>query len=194
MHRQSGFTLIELMVSLMIFTIVVLAAIGSLYSVNTASRKVQSMRTVLDNITFAVESISRTVRTGKYVVCGGQANTSGNSNCPFSDQRPSSVLLVYNTLGTEGLVEYSLGVNANGTGNIQKQVQEGCPSACGWAQPVALTAPEVNVQNLSFYVDGADSSDGHQTSVALFVNGIASTLDDTTPFALQTYVSERASE
>ena len=186
--------MIELMVSLMIFTIVVLAAVGSLYSVNTASRKVQAMRSVLDNVTFAVDSISRTIRTGKSVVCGGSTNISGTNNCPFSQQVPSSVLEVDNTLGTPGLVEYRLGVNANGTGNIQKRSQEGCPGACAWGGWLSLTAPEVNIQNLSFYVDGADVSDGVQTSVSLFISGVTSTADDSTPFAVQTYISERATE
>lgn len=195
-NTQRGFTLVEVMVSLMIFMIVVLAAIGSLYSVNSASRKVQSMRTVLDNVTFAVESISRTIRTGQYVICGGLTNSipGADPNCPFSNQNPSSTLLVYNTLGTPGRVQYRAGVNTNGGGSIQKQVEEGCPFACVWGEWISLTAPEVNVQNLSFYVDGADSADGAQTSVAIVINGVATTADDVTSFAVQTYVSERATE
>ena len=193
-QHSAGFTLIELMVSLMIFTIVVLAAVGSLYTVNTASRKVQAMRSVLDNVTFAVESMSRTIRTGKYVVCGGVSNISNDPNCPFSSQTPSQVLLVDSTLGVEQRVEYRLGINSNGTGNIEKRVEDCTSGACVWLPAVSLTAPEVNIQNLSFYVSGADITDGTQTSVMLFINGVASTIDDTTPFALQTFISERATE
>lgn len=72
-HNQAGFTLVELMVSLSLFIIVVLALIGSLYTVNDASRRVQAMRTVMDNLNFAMEHMSRNIRTSEAIVCGSQA-------------------------------------------------------------------------------------------------------------------------
>lgn len=188
--RQAGFTLIELMVSLMIFVVVVLAAVGSLYAVNTASKKVQSMRSVLDNLTFAIEAMSRTVRTSASVVCGGSSNVSGNPNCPFSSQGNNSMLLVSSTLGTQQLVEYRLGVHTNGNGAIQKRFQE----SGIWTNWISLTAPEINIQKLLFYVDGADPLDGKQSSVQLFVQGEAVSNNEVSPFAVQTYISERATE
>ncbi len=188
--RQAGFTLIELMVSLMIFIVVVLAAVGSLYTVNSASRKVQAMRSVLDNLTFAIEAMSRTVRTSASVVCGGSLNVSGDPNCPFSSQSINSMLLVSSTLGTEQLVEYRLGANTNGNGAIQKRYQE----SGIWTNWISLTAPEINIQSLLFYVDGADPADGKQSSVQLFIQGQAISNGETSPFAVQTYISERATE
>jgi prepilin-type N-terminal cleavage/methylation domain-containing protein len=189
-NQQAGFTLIELMVSLMIFVIVVLAAVGSLYSVNSASRKVQSMRSVLDNLSFAIESISRTVRTSNSVVCGGSLNSSGNPNCPFASQVVNSMLLVDSTVGVHELVEYRLGSYSNGNGAIQKRAQE----SGIWTNWISLTSPEINIQNLSFYVDGASSLDGGQARVQVFVRGVATAGGTTSPFAVQTYISERASE
>lgn len=194
LSSQSGFTLIELMVSLMLFTIVVLAAVGSLYAVNNASRKVQAMRSVIDNLNFGLESMSRTVRTGNIVVCGGVANTtslnpivSSNPNCPFENQNPSTKLLVDSTLGADQLVEYQL-AKPNGTGVIQKRVQEGGI----WTNWVDITAPEIDVNELSFYVDGADAIDNIQPNVMLFVQGVAVAGEETAPFAIQTYLSQRA--
>jgi type II secretory pathway pseudopilin PulG len=198
-NMQSGFTLVELMVSLMIFIVVVLAAVGSLYSVNTASRKVQSMRSVLDNLTFAVESISRTVRTSSSLVCGGSANISGSPNCPFSDQADNTMLLVASNLGIKQSVEYRLGVHSNGNGSIQKRICEilnpsDPNSACFWTDWFSLTAPEININKLSFYVDGAESTDGKQSSVQLFVGGEAIAGGEVSPFAVQTFISQRATE
>ena len=188
--RQSGFTLVELMVSLMIFIVVVLAAVGSLYTVNSASRKVQAMRSVLDNLSFAIESISRTVRTSNSVVCGGSLNLSGNPNCPFASQATNSMLLVDSTIGETQLVEYRLGYYGSGNGTIQKRVQEGGI----WTNWVSLTAPEINIQKFSFYVDGASSLDASQARVQVFVQGVAIAGGTTSPFAVQTYISERATE
>ena len=189
-NSERGFTLVELMVSLMIFIVVVLAAVGSLYTVNSASKKVQAMRSVLDNLTFAIEAMSRTVRTSASVVCGGSLNVSGDPNCPFSSQRDNPMLLVASTLGTEQLVEYRLGANTNGNGAIQKRYQE----SGIWTNWISLTAPEINIQKLQFYVDGADPTDGKQTAVQLFVEGQAISNGETSPFAIQTYISERATE
>lgn len=188
--RQAGFTLIELMVSLMIFVVVVLAAVGSLYSVNSASKKVQAMRSVLDNLTFAIEAISRTVRTSSSVVCGGSSNTSGSPNCLFLDQDINTMLLVGSTLGSETLVEYRLGVHPNGNGAIQKRYQE----TGVWTNWISLTAPEINVEKLNFYVDGAEPTDNIQTNVQMFIQGEAIAGGESSPFAVQTYISERATE
>ena len=188
--KQFGFTLVELMVSLTIFITVVIAAVGSLYAVNNSSRKVQAMRGVLDNLTFAIESISRTVRTSNSVVCGGSLNLSGDPNCPFSSQVVNSMILVDSTIGIHQLVEYRLGFYPSGNGTIQKRVQENSI----WTNWVSLTSSEINIQHLYFYVDGAAPGDSSQTSVQVFVQGVATVNGTNSPFAIQTYVSERVSE
>jgi prepilin-type N-terminal cleavage/methylation domain-containing protein len=191
--NQRGFTLVELMVSLMLFTIVVLAAVGSLYTVNNASRKVQAMRSVIDNLNFAVESMSRTIRTGNAVACGGESNLpdlGGNPNCPFDDQSPRDILYIDSTLGTDQEVEYRLETSLAGvsTGAIQKRTKEGG----FWGNWFNITAPEINVQKLSFYVNGATVDDLVQPNVMIFVEGVATVNEETQPFAIQTYLSQRA--
>src|SRR4051812_31822629 len=172
---QKGFTLIELMVSLTLFVIVVLAAVSSLYSVNNASRKVSAMRNVLDNLNFALESMSRTVRTGSVPVCGGRyAVGSSTHNCRFGIDSPSTLLMVHSTLGKERDLEFRLGTNSNGGGEIEK-----CVNDSGiWQACVALTSPEINVQTLSFYVDGADANDSIQPNIIMFVQGVATVSAD----------------
>ncbi len=183
MHDKKGFTLVELMVSLALFTIVVLASISALYTVNDASRKVQAMRSTLDNLNFAIESMSRTIRTGSGIVCVGGA---GN-NCPFSTgyYSPKSDLIVQSTLGQNTQVEYRCSGCGGSSGQIQKKTGSG-----SW---VAITSPEINVQSLSFYVSGV-GADALQPSVIMFVKGVATAGGTTAPFAVQTYISQRAIE
>lgn len=192
--NQKGFTLIELMVALMLFTIVVLAAVSSLYTVNRASRRVEAMRTVLDNLNFAIESMSRTIRTGTDI--GG--NGVYGFDFPF-DSGPAGDIILQSTFGDVGTVRYQRGQNGNGTGSIQKRVGNG-----PW---ISLTSPEIDVQTLSFYVEGScppsgiafggagcDNTTVKQPSVAIFITGVATAAGDTAPFAVQTYVSQRAVE
>lgn len=180
---NEGFTLIELMVSLSLFTIIVLAAIASLYTVNGASRKVQAMRTALDNLNFAIESMSRTIRTGTNIGCNG----SPGQPCPI-EQGGAGDIIVRSTLGFVGNVTYQRcdGCNPNGTSSIQKR-QQG-------QSAVEITSPEIDVQNLIFYVSGVDTADGVQPSVTMFIQGVATAGGSVAPFAVQTYITQRTAE
>ena len=190
--RQHGFTLVELMVALSLFTIVVLAAVSSLYSVNNASRKVTAMRSVLDNLNFAIESMSRTIRTGSGITCGGTSNQTGSRNCEYATGKPSGQLLLNSTLGEDQQVEYRWWTHeTNGNGNIEKRIMDQFGT---WSNWISLTSPEIDVEKLEFYVDGAEPADLRQPSVIIFVQGVASAGENISPFAIQTYISQRSAE
>lgn len=196
---QSGFTLIELMVSLSLFIIVVLALIVSLFSVNDASRKVQAMRAVMDNLNFAAESISRTVRTGTDFVCGGVGYETA-PNCPLAgdtNNPRAESFSVRSTLGEHRLIEYRWN-RINGIGVVEKRstgiLSDGTldTDTTAW---IAITAPEIDVESFHIYVDGAEVADGMQPSAIMKLEGIATAgLDNKAPFAVQTYLSQRGPE
>jgi len=188
-NKKDGFTLVELLVALTLFTFVVLAAVSSLYAVNNASRKVNAMRGVLDNLNFAMESMSRTIRTSDNIICGGTVNPPGvTHNCAFPTGPATSRISMHSTLAGDYDVEYRLNTTAH---QVEKRVDEGS----GYGNWLALTSPEINVQALYFYVSGADSYDGKQPGVIIMMQGIATaSTGDTTPFALHTFISQRATE
>ena len=188
--KQSGFTLVELMVSLGIFVVVIMAAIGSLYSVNRAARKVEAMRNVLDNLNFAIESMSRTIRTGTDIVCGSGGST---NNCTFQGAfaNPGDSITVTSTLGATGTITYQWELDgATGKGVIKKYIG---------GSSVAITAPAIDIQHLSFYVDGADNAgsgtdDLKQPNVIMLIQGVATAEGDVAPFSVQTLVTSRTLE
>lgn len=192
---QSGFTLVELLVSLGLFTVIVVAAVGSLYTVNRASAKVTAMRTVLDNLNFATESISRTIRTGQNIVCGGVSNANGVSrNCSLSGQSGGNAIISLDSTIDGESIQYVYGKNiTTGIGEIDK-----CTLVNGQITPdscIALTAPEIDINSMTFYVDGADANDGKQPSVMIVMQGRAMAgTENIQPFAIQTLVSQRAAE
>lgn len=61
---QKGFTLVEMIVSLAIFAIVAVVAVGALLKVTDANKKSQSLKTAINNLNFALESMSREMRVG----------------------------------------------------------------------------------------------------------------------------------
>ncbi len=78
---QAGFTLIEMIVSLAIFSIIVTMTIGALLVLITSNQKLQSEQSVMANLSFALDSMTREIRTGTSYYCDDANNdTSGVNN------------------------------------------------------------------------------------------------------------------
>lgn len=63
-NKSKGFTLIEIIISLAIFTVVAVIAVGALLRVMDANRKALSLKTSINNLNFVMESMSREIRVG----------------------------------------------------------------------------------------------------------------------------------
>src|ERR1039458_2601710 len=56
---SSGFTLVEMMVSIAIFMVVAVVAVAALLKIVDANRKSQTLQDAVNNINFAMDSITR---------------------------------------------------------------------------------------------------------------------------------------
>jgi prepilin-type N-terminal cleavage/methylation domain-containing protein len=68
-HTQHGFTLIEAMVAIAIFTIVMVIGISALLNINNTNKKSQNLRTIIDNVNFVMEDMSRNFKLGSAYHC-----------------------------------------------------------------------------------------------------------------------------
>lgn len=66
--RNKGFTLVEMIVSLAVFMIVAVIAVGALLKITDANSKSQSLKTAINNMNFALDAMSREIRTGRNMV------------------------------------------------------------------------------------------------------------------------------
>ncbi|MDB5259755.1 MAG: seg [Candidatus Taylorbacteria bacterium] len=73
MKKDQGFTLIEIIVSLGIFTVVAVVAVGAYLKVLDANKKSQTLKTAINNINFALESMTREMRVGSSYYCYANA-------------------------------------------------------------------------------------------------------------------------
>src|SRR3989344_3450237 len=69
LRKSRGFTLIEMMVSTSIFIMVMVVAAGAILSISSANRKSQATKVAIDNLSFALESMSRHIRVGTDYSC-----------------------------------------------------------------------------------------------------------------------------
>jgi len=77
-QKSMGFTLVEVLVSMSLFTIVVTMSMGTLLVLIDANAKQQNIQTAMTNLSFALDSMTREIRTGYSYQCGG-ALTRDNS-------------------------------------------------------------------------------------------------------------------
>lgn len=100
-HYKKGFTLIEIIVSLSIFTIVAVIAVGALLKVVDANKKSQTLKTSINNINFVLDTMSREIRTGNNYYCQSGSSFVMNSSSaylPTSNPGNSGMYLLNPTL------------------------------------------------------------------------------------------------
>jgi type II secretory pathway pseudopilin PulG len=69
-NNQNGFTIVELLISVSIFIVISTMAVGSLVVIFESNRQTSSLRLALDNANFALNSMTREIRTGRNFNCG----------------------------------------------------------------------------------------------------------------------------
>jgi hypothetical protein len=148
---------------------------GAILSVLDANKKSQSMRSVMDNLNYTLESMTRTVRFSTNYHCG-----SGDITQPLDCAYPSgsNSLSVLDSTGNQ--VTYGIR-----NGRITRQI--------GGDSAIDLTAPDVIIDSLYFYVSGSNPSpDAEQPWVMVSIKGhITGKSNVSSSFSLETTISQR---
>ena len=131
MNRHRGYTLVELIVAVGLFAFIMMLASGAYFMMISFNRQAQSIATGIDNLSFALEAMTRNIRTGTLYDCAGLGDCNGESSFSFKDANGVTT-------------SYSLAGSA-----IQKTV--GSVSS-------VLTDPSVAVSSLMFYAFGTKKS------------------------------------
>lgn len=168
----SGFTLIEMLVSVGLFSVVLTVTLGSILTIADANKKARSLMSVMGNLNFAVDAITRSVKTG--------SDLDDNGNCISTDQvdyeaaDPGS--------SARPRVTYCWVVDADDNGSITKQVGSGVS--------LPLTSPDVDIDYMNFGVFG--TAPGDQPRVAINMEGTVTISPRvSSSFTIQTTVSQR---
>jgi type II secretory pathway pseudopilin PulG len=195
LQSNSGFTLIEIMVSLSIFMIVMIVAMGSLMITSDSSNKSRKLSFAMDNINFAMESMSRNIRMGTNYTCVTDGTIDLGSPLLKGDCNGGNFLAFnptqssYHTVMGYQLVPRGDNGRADGTStNTLESYDETNMSG------IDIISPEIDIQKLSFTVKGSDPADMIQPSVYILIKGAINIKGVWTDFAIQTMASQRSSE
>lgn len=207
---KKGFTLVEMIVALGIFAVVALVAVGALGRIVDANRKSQSLKSAINNLNFALESISREVRVGTAYNCQrkneyGSWSSSANGdlvNKPCSFETTSfdingvsanpAMLLAFKTSkispdNPDCQLIFAYRYN-DVDKTIEKAEKKRCDGSITSSSFYPITSPKVKINNFVLYV----SDDTKYPIVYLRLNAVAGDrIKDQTAIDVQTSISPR---
>jgi prepilin-type N-terminal cleavage/methylation domain-containing protein len=176
-----GFTLAEMIASVGIFTVAMSVLVGSLISVQVASRKARLSRAAIDNLSAAIDSVSRDIRMGSYIHCGNVGESGPltvRQSCPNG-----GTLLALEAQGGNPAAPGDQHVYRMTNGRIERATD-------GGTTYLQLTAPEITVSSFTFYVDGTTVNDD-QPIVTIVLRGTTGSGKLQTDLDIQTSVAVR---
>lgn len=170
MIHHRGYTLIELIVSVGLFSLVMLMASGAYLMMISSNRNAQGITTGIDNLSFALETMTRNIRTGTGYGCPIVGVDCPNGASSFSFTNTKGIAVTYDLLGT-----------------MIQETTDGEPSI--------LTDSSVNISSLKFYVFGTSSADTEQPRVTMVISGTVSVeRGQTESFTIETGATMRGSD
>ncbi len=181
-NKNTGFTLIEMLVATAVFATSATIAVSALLATSDAQQKILSLRIIQDNLGYVFDTMGKEIRTGTSYHCGSDIN-----DFTYTPQDCASGGVSFTFLnGYSQKITYRF----NG-GKIERVFEGGTVN-----QLVSvLTAPEANVTNLKFYVKGAlpkSSGDIYQPRVTMVLQGTAGTKEKIkSTINIQTTISQR---
>ncbi len=163
MSSQRGYTLLELIVSLGIFSLVMLVVIGAYVTLIGLDRQARANNQLAASLSFAIESMARNMRTGQ------EYSTTGD-RISFTDSEGNDMTYLR-------------------SGNSLAQCTG---SPCSASNAIALTDPNIVISSVEFYVRGVGLGDNRQPSVVFTVAGSMETSPgESTTFSIQTASTQR---
>lgn len=142
-----GFTLVELLVALGLFSVVILISMGGFVRALRTERQLSAFALVNSNMSLLLEQMAREIRTGANFCVNG--NFCGSSSVlSFTNARGEPVAYCFD--GGDQAIERVVGGGPCGTGQGQK-----------------VTARNVAVQYLTFIVSGNQSNDGYPSRITV---------------------------
>lgn len=162
-----GYTLIELIIAVGLFALIMTLASEAYLVMIGINRQTQGIATGINNLSFALETMTRTIRTGTNYSCNSSGDCS-NGGANFSVRNSSGVTINYALSAAV--------ITQNG---------------------VALTDPSVTISSLMFYASGTAKppSDYLQSRVTIIVSGtVSSGPGKTEAFTVETGATMRGSD
>lgn len=170
-NLKKGFTLIEIIVSLAIFALVMIVALGAFLKIVDVNKRAQAIEMSVNSLTFAVEAMSRELRIGK------QYKVTNNGN-------QVTFIARYNSATPPQPIYYGYRLNQN---KIERAVSSNVGAEPSSSDYSSLTATDMKITKLEFVNDNSAIP-----LLSIYAAGEIGTVEKAkTNFDIQTAVSQR---
>lgn len=207
---RRGFTLVEIMVAIMIFSIVCVVALAALVRIIDANKKAQTIKDAVMSISFTMESLTREVRAGTKLYCKALGAGEELNISTITAQTNTGCSELYgNGAGSNG-VAFAFLTSRLGAGNacnlinayeivpgtqgfiMKKAIQAECNEFLAPSAQTSLYYPIIDEEIVTLTNYHLRMYDDGYPLLFLKLEGIAGTKDTSrTTFTLQTATSPR---
>jgi len=179
-----------MLVSVFLFSVVMAISLGTLIVLLDANAKAQGVQSVMSNLSFALDNMTRNIRTGRNYYC---------VNSPIINIFPAIVSTSDCDAGRfilfrDGRTGYMVSFRWE-DGIIQRSIKPASGTQGPWLD---VTSPELYITTFDVKVSGSQqytggtSGDAEQPNVSILIQGYIVSDDDTdVDFTLQTNVTQR---
>jgi type II secretory pathway pseudopilin PulG len=188
-NKEGGFTLVELMVSTTIFVVIIISSIGSLLVLLGASKESRGLRFAMDNVNFAMESMTRSVRMGVSYYCSADPTVSPPTDPEtFKDCLGGGTLLSFIPQANMASPRLTYKLKSrypndpDSTRTIERCEGEDC---------VEIVSSDIDVKTFRIYVTGSDPRDEYQAKAYILLKGEIEVKNEKVPFMIQALASQR---
>ncbi|MBI2888297.1 MAG: type II secretion system protein [Candidatus Liptonbacteria bacterium] len=174
LKAHSGFTIVEMLVAIGLFSIIVTIAVGGFARALRTQRQAQLLLAVNSNVNQALETMAREIRTGVEF----SLKPGAYPNYTFMNAKGETVLYLWR----------------KDLGELWRMKQVATPQSSTVFLGGGIIGDNVRVTNAAFDVQGTDKKDGFPPRVTIMLGVVASTTDpgiSGSPVRLQTTVSAR---
>ena len=164
-NTSRGFTLVEMIVAIGLFSIVMVVSVGALLALVNANRKAQALQSVMNNLNIALDGMARSIRMGNNY--DGSTGCTGNTG-DVNDCTGGSTMFVFQPYGDASDPQWIYNFNS-----ATNRIERSTSGSISGAAPI--TAPEVSIDEMLFYVVGTKRGDGDtvQPKVVIVIKGSA---------------------
>jgi prepilin-type N-terminal cleavage/methylation domain-containing protein len=186
--HTAGFTLVEMIVAVALFAVVMLVSVSTLLALVNANRKAQALQSVINNLNIALDGLVRSARMGSVYHGAGGAGDCGDTNYSIPhDCASGGSIFSFEPYGNTTSDPSWVYVFDSETRTIKKSTNGTTIDA------VPITAPEVTIDDMKFYVVGTTRGDEIQPKVVIIIKGSAGTANSVrTTFHIQATAVQRS--
>tara|TARA_B100001540_G_C15751646_1_gene617323 strand:+ start:224 stop:745 length:522 start_codon:yes stop_codon:yes gene_type:complete len=167
-REQYGFTLIEVIVALGIFSIIALMAVGATLTILNTHNQLRDSQALINSLNYSLEAMSRDVRFGE--IQSADLNEITVRKIEEGDEVTISYHYLNNDEDTKKIVQERNGV-----------IRE-------------ITPDGVDIESFKVFVTGVGGNDSLHPKTTILLSGRISGNQENISFALQTTVSQRIAE